>query len=69
MARTSKDKAAARAGATQSPAGSTTSASTWAPAPDVSPAPRTTVGARSGGLGLGSPIYEELVAELGDPAA
>lgn len=27
------------------------------------------VGARSGGLGIGSPIYEELVAELGDPAA
>ncbi|GEN81032.1 hypothetical protein [Actinotalea fermentans] len=68
MARTSKDKAA-RAAATEAPVGTTTSASTWSPVPDAATVPRTTVGARSGGLGIGSPIYEELVAELGDPAA
>ena len=74
MARTSKDtKAAARAGAkASSTTGMSTSAQAWAPtspASAASAAARSSVGARSGGLGIGSPIYEELVAELGDPAA
>ncbi len=75
MARTSKDtKAAARSSATSSSAMSTmsTSGQTWTPAPAAAGTPsagRASVGARTGGLGIGSPIYEELVAELGDPAA
>lgn len=72
MARTSKDtKAAARSAATEQSSTSTmsTTGQTWAPASGTPASGRSTVSARPGGLGIGSPIYEELVAELGDPAA
>ena len=72
MARTSKDsKAAARSAATEQSDMSSTSTSgqSWAPTSGTPTTGRSTVSARPGGLGIGSPIYEELVAELGDPAA
>lgn len=72
MARTSKNAKAAITGAGAAPSAMTTmstSESAWSPAPGVSTTQRSTVSARPGGLGIGSPIYEELVAELGDPAA
>ncbi len=46
-----------------------TTGQAWGPAPGAPTPGRATVSARPGGLGIGSPIYEELVAELGDPAA
>lgn len=71
MARTSKNTKAADRSTTAAPstASTTSTGQAWAPASDRPTNGRTTVGARTGGLGIGSPIYEELVAELGDPAA
>lgn len=72
MARTSKDsKVAARSAATQqsTASGMSTAGQAWVPASGTPTPGRSTVSARPGGLGIGSPIYEELVAELGDPAA
>ena len=72
MARTSKNTKAVTRSAGPTPATVTTMStaeSTWSSAPGAPAVARPTVSARPGGLGIGSPIYEELVAELGDPAA
>lgn len=71
MTRTSKGmKTTGEKTATTPSATSTVPASeqSWSPAP-ASRGEQAPVATRSGGLGIGSPIYEELVAELGDPAA
>lgn len=71
MARTSKNTKAAASSVGESSAMSTmsTAGQAWSPGSGAAATQRSTVSARPGGLGIGSPIYEELVAELGDPAA
>lgn len=72
MTRTSKGmKTTGQTTATTPSATSTVPASeqAWSPAPASRSEQVPAAPTRSGGLGIGSPIYEELVAELGDPAA